>query len=397
MATILSCSESSDPLPNEINQVEAQLLSNEELEEVAHIFASFINEEEVRKELLSYATKEMDFEVQKSFKDILSGDDNARKESLLARRILEATAIGCANCRTGSLSLEEILSEEYQIYAPYLAENFTDSNEPMTITWWDGIDTTGVTPGILTEDINGRTTNQIFPVDDSYASSHPTIVLIPLDDAIFEELCAVGDPCDTGGTSNSSSGSSINYTPRDIDCRDLKSDDLIELRMPKFILHKNTRGWPSPNYLWLWTVTGTYSIGSNGQVVPNDNSQDIFVKKKVSRSNVGKWRDTGSSFIVSNWTKERNDLRIIVAYKRGVNDLEVTGEIGIDVDGDYKSETKTKYTVKSNDKANLMFNKVYDRCSVLATITSDTGQGTYEGYRIYSEQDFSFYLVPDIR
>ena len=133
-----------------------------------------------------------------------------------------------------------LLDNDYVLYAPYYAENFSESDEPITISWWDGIDTTGVTSGILPSTSNGRT--KIISVNDNYASKNPTYVMIPKE----IKFCDIDDPtCGGGGGSGGGGiggGGSYPTSPRSIDCRVLRDDDIMELRMPEFRLRGNTRG-----------------------------------------------------------------------------------------------------------------------------------------------------------
>ena len=382
--------------PIEVNEIRS-VLSNEQLQQIATSMGSFINDEDVRSEIMSYATPITDYEVHRSFKAILS-DINAagRSTSVFAEKLSNSLA-GCDSCRS-NVDLDSILSileENYAIYAPYLAENFSESEEAITISWYNGIDTTGVTQGILSTAVtNGRVNKDIINVDDTYASNNPTLVIVSLVDELLLDP-KYTDPCPTDGSPCYDEGS-IPYLPRDIDCRNLKDDDILELQMPKYFLHHNTRNWPNPNYLYFWTVTGEFTVDSNGFVNTSPNVNDLWGARKVSRSNVGEWLSTNVSFLLSNWKQSQTDMRIVVAsYKRRTS-VNESGTVKINSDGTSTSEHQIAYTI-SKDAARPMFSVAFDRCATLGSITSDEGFGKKDGHRIYRFGDLSFYFKPVIR
>jgi hypothetical protein len=404
---ILSCRQDEffyENLHTSEESVSHSVLSNAQLQEVAEIMVSFINEQEVKDEIYTYASKGTDFEVYKEFNSLFttseSGDRKLR--SLLATKLHESIN-KCTNCRANSKdSIIAVLKEHYAIYAPYLAENFQNSELPLTISWWDGIDDSGITPGISSLDFLSGRVESLIEVNDEYASSNPTVLIVPIEDGDDQFLCPNGDPCDNGGGSTSGSGSNgdsgSTNPPRDIDCRELEEDVVLELRMPKFRLNGNTRGWPSKNMLYLWTVAGEFTIGSNGFIQASPRVNKVWNGHPVSRNNAakGNWLNSEVAFIWNSWKQSQVDLRIIVAHKKRKSEVEITQVVKIDTDGNYSAETTTEYSI-SKEKAKEMFNVAFDRCSTLATMTSDGGFGTKNGFRVWQWGKFSFYLEPVLR
>jgi hypothetical protein len=379
-------------------------LTSDDLRNIATLMTSYINDPAIRKEILSYAIDETDNEVFRPFAAIIQDEESGRVASPLLKNLRESMrGIPCVNCRTEDVSeLEQLLMDNYAIYAPYFAENFADSDEPITITWWDGEDESGVTPGILSSSIGGRIESELIAVDDDYGSSHPTLVLYPLEEGgpcgIMVRCDSIGGDDDGGGDGDEDEGPT--YTPRDMDCRELDNSKTLELQMPQYRLHGNTRGWPSQNFLYLWSVVGEYSVDAEGLIVPGPGISDVWGTggKPVSRDNAKneRWLNTDVAFIKSNWLQSQTDVRIVVAYKGGNATFTDTGTVKIDTDGDFSSERTATYKV-AQGSAKRIFSVEFDRCATLASITSDEGMGLNDGHRVYRFADFSFYLKPIIK
>ncbi|SNS80329.1 hypothetical protein SAMN05421640_1296 [Ekhidna lutea] len=403
---LIACQEN-EMLPPEDELIKPEMshaiLSNDQLQQVAISMTEFINDDDVRSELISYATPGTDNEVYRPFKYLLTEESpNGRLSSALATK-LESSLAKCSSCRTQNSDIDDILAileEHYVISAPYLAEDFSESTEPLTISWWDGIDDSGVTPGILSTDLNnGRVTNELISVNDQYASSHPTLVLMPVD----EELCPIGDPCDPG--SGGGSSGDHDSLPRDIDCRALEDDAIVKIKMPQFRLHSNTRNWPNSNRLYFWAITGgDFTVNSNGLVVNTD--PDINEPWgdgkgfKVSRKNAKNqnWVGSDMSFVVQDWKKSQPDLRIIFAARNdGEGDISYTDNVSLDTDEDFSRDTDVAFHVTSEKHAYFLMNVSFDRCATLGEIASDGGFGLKNNYQIYRFGDVSFYLADEIR
>lgn len=263
-------------------------------------------------------------------------------------------------------------------------------------SWWDGIDESGITPAILSSIGNDRTELGIFDVNDDYAENNPTVVIAPI--ANYQSL-VFEDPS-TGG--NIGGSGSTNTTPRDINCNTLNTNDVLEMRMPQYRLHGNTRGWPSNNQLFLWTVVGNVSVASNGTVNISPDTDQIWDEKKVSRKNAKNqnWLNSDVSFIRSNWRQNQVGMRIIVAHRKSGNEVDIKSEVKVNTDamGNTTSTTETTADFSvSEDKAKTMFNVEFDRCSTLSSIKTDGGFGLREDYRVHRFNNFSFYLKPVVR
>lgn len=168
--------------------------------------------------------------------------------------------------------------------------------------------------------------------------------------------------------------------------------------MPAFRLLSNTRSWPKSNLLYLYVAGGEFTRNADGEINSSPNVNTLWRQKKVSRKSVKdqKWKGSGTSFIWSNWLQSQQELRIIVDYKKGSRDHVITGKVKIDSDGDFNSDTEATFTTNS-DGAKGMFNVAFDRCSTLASITSDGGDGKRENLRIYRFGELLFTLKPVIK
>tara|TARA_Y100000310_G_C20686939_1_gene819621 strand:+ start:1028 stop:2008 length:981 start_codon:yes stop_codon:yes gene_type:complete len=321
---------------------------------------------------------------------LLKDNEKGRNNSVFASKLKEHLS-----SKRSDFDLEAFLiNNDLQLYAPYVSENFNDSELPLTITWHDGVDESGVTEGLVLRDNEGGRINQAVLVDDSYAYSNPTYVLMPIEDPCFIDDID-GEFCGGTGGGNTGGGGGVTYTPRDIDCRAIESSDILRVQMPEFRLTDNTRSWPYRNYLYLWAITGSFTRDSNGFVNASPNVNELWWLKEVSRSNAKdkKWLSSGISFVESNWKEEEVELRIAVAHKKSSNDFTLKGTVKISTDGDETdSEQSTGYELSKIDKAQSMFNVGFDRCSTLASITSDEGYGLRDGHQIFHFGKMEFYL-----
>lgn len=390
---------------------EHSVLLQSELKSISETITTFINDEDVKKELLSYAALENDFEVYMPFSKVFGNQVNNQRGALsVFAKKFEENLTNCSSCRT-SLNIDSLindLGEHYALYAPYFAERFAKDNKPITVSWWDGIDTTGITPGIKTSiakigDIKKNISGKVIEVDDDYASKNPTVVIMPIEETIGDYTRKSSNEIleEDDGSGGTGGGGYNPNAPRDIDCRDIPEDALLELEMPQFRLHGNVARWPNANYLFMWTIVGDFTVADNGAINASANINNIWGQSgsghRVSRHNASRenWLNTETSFIKSNWRRSETELRIAVAFQRAIDErMEISGTVKVDADGNFTGETTASYTL---NKWNVIpiFNVAFDRCSTLAKITSDEGFGLRNGYRVYRFGKFGFYLKPD--
>jgi len=375
---------------------------NKSLEEVANVFSTFINKQEVKNEILSFANNPSE-ESYIAFEDLLNYESSGRiNSSIIAGiRSFQSASSGRRAVRD-VLDLEQFLLEnDYALYAPYYAEDLSDSDEPITISWWDGQVEGQDTPGIQTGDqaSSGRVDN-LLSINDDYASTHPTLILVPNDQPIrcmgAEYARCSGEG---GGSTGGGTGGGVPTTPRNIDCRDLADDATVKMKMPEFRLTGNTRGWPYRNNLQLSIITGNYSVDSNGSVNASPDKNDIWTQQIVSRSDAKnrRWKTNNSSFILSNWSKSKVEMRVFMSHRQSNGIKSFKGEVKVTDDGNQESTTSVSWEEKTEKAASKMFNVAFDRCTFLGDLTEDGGFGIREGYQIYQWDQVQFYLEPDVR
>lgn len=305
-----------------------------------------------------------------------------------------------------------LIDNNFILYAPYFAEYHKDTDLPITMSWHNGIDTTGFTEGFI---VNTSGRSSALQINDDYAINKPTFVIMPDDDdpdpedpedptafdcyenpysadclsfcRKYPEECPDG----SGG---------ITYLPRDIDCRFIKEDDILRLTMPEVRLTGNTRTWPYRNYLYLFVMNGDFTV-SNGLIQSSPNVNEVMYDFQVSRRNASNrnWINPGITFLLSNWKESISELRIAAAHKKsGGKDFTFKGEVGISTDGDEtKSNLKVSYETRKVEKSEVMFNVGLDRCAELAFNASDMGFGKRDGYGIYRFDQLEFYLKVEFR
>ncbi len=362
---------------------------NEALYEAAKVLSIITNDPDVRTEIISYNSKATDGEVYVNFKELFNPTYQTRVTGSFAKKFAEAQNT-ISNGRTSgdiSDSLALFLEQNnFAIYAPYLAENFSESDEIMTVSWWDGIDTTGVTPGILDANIGGRTSG-LQAVNDDYAAINPTLVIVPDDGTscggIMTKCADTGGDDGTGGDT----GGDIPYTPTNIDCKKLNDTDIVIMSMPYFRLMDNLRPWPNKNILSLSTVVGTFSYDANG--IPSAKTpfvDQLWVKdKQVSRKHADNqtWLSSGLSNIKSNWDQPELDLRIAVAYNKILTKAKFSGSVGIDSDNNFIPDLSGDYSFEIGG-TRALFDVGFDRCAFLASNADDLGFGLIDGLSINS-------------
>ncbi|QDH79573.1 hypothetical protein FKX85_11200 [Echinicola soli] len=240
-----------------------------------------------REELFGFAelkgnAGEIQYNLRRLFEE--QTDPVSRKQSAIVRAFYG----NAANSRTTneqSINVDSLKAfiNQYDIgvIAPYLAESFDpDTLKELTVSWWTkemeieaqkkNPNWSGETPAVKfrinengkfeslgqkqgTAGINQRV--EYITADDNYAYDNPTVVFGKFDEPEYY-----------GSTFESPDYSS---TYRDIDCRKVPEDATVRINIPKFRLHNNTRNWPNSNRLFLWAITGDYSINSNGFVNSN--------------------------------------------------------------------------------------------------------------------------------
>lgn len=246
----------------------------------------------------------------------------------------------------------------YALYAPYLIDQ-SESSEPITISWYEYGDTTNISPGILSTDLGEYDEGDIIAVDDEYAIENPTVIIYPI---YYEEFDLI--------TEDALAGNEVipEVLPRDIDCRTLNDDVILEMQMPQYKLTDQTVGWPHPNKLYLWTVVGEFNFDSDGILIP-DGDDDIFWNyKRVRRGNVDKWLNSDLSFIRSNWKQHQTEMRIIMAYWKPFSaSFEAKGSVDMDTDRNFQPDASASFKV-TKGSARTLFSVGFDRCATLASI-----------------------------
>ncbi|GGF16695.1 hypothetical protein GCM10011339_00740 [Echinicola rosea] len=390
------------------------------LEDLARYMGEVFKDPDARKELFGFAelkgnAGEVQYNLRRLFEE--KTDPVSRKQSA----IVQAFNRNASNSRVASEasinidSLKSFINQhDISIIAPYLAETFDpDSIKELTVSWWteemeiEGLkkdpNWKGETPAIKfkieekeKEATIGNNQEQIginnqieyIIINDNYAYENPTIIFGQFDEPNYYR--------DTLHSPDYSS------TYRDIDCRKIPEDKTVKLKMPKLRLHHNTRNWPNSNRLFIFAITGDYSIDRNGITNLHQNIDFPWGNEKgfkVSRFSVrkGKWVNSGISYLKQNWKRSQPDLRIMVAARKdGTGDIDYTGNISIDTNGDFHTDTSAKFSLKTKKHAYMLFNVIFDRCAVMAENGSDGVYGLMDGHHIYHFNGFSFYLAPEI-
>jgi hypothetical protein len=389
MLTVSCTEEESEvsPLTSELSQRPEPILKDQELEETANLLANFIDENQVTAELFTYATEENDGEVYAPFEDLFAPKKTSTsgiKGSFASKfRSFNELNNGRKKNTIQLKDLEKKLGDGYALYAPYLVERFSDSKQPITISWYNGQDTSGVTPGISSVK-NGRTLNgEYVQVTDEYALNNPTVVIVPAEDVSTDLLLTGSSGIGSGGSTGGGGSSS----PSNLSC----TLQRVKMEMPQYKLRDHVRPWPNSNKLYLWVATGDYTIDSDGSVQTGYDAPLRWRKKKVSRHNVGKWLSSDLSFIVNDWKAGMVDMHLVFGYHKlfDGDGLTYTGTVGVIPDTSVKAAVE--YTIKQN-QAKLLTTPIFDRCATLSRQATAGSYGLKNGFRVYRFDKIEFYL-----
>lgn len=392
-----------------------QGLDQDQLKALAVEIGKFINEPEVRAEIISYATEESQGEVYIPFAEILAEEaEGGRLNSIVRERLKEALqSIKCENCRTETI--EDILKAEYSLYAPYLAEYHSVSEIPLTISWIDETYSIGTTPGIFTgSSSSGRiASDQIISVDDSYAVNQPVAIIAPPDPGIDPIECN-DPPCTTPGPGpgpgpgpDPQPGDPGYFVPpADISCSDYPSDDyILRMTIPEFRLRDQLRAFPWGSKLHFWIAVGEYTNGNPQQKPGTAIDQKFMSEWHITRAQIRdkKWLTFPANFVISDWIEEEKDTWVIVAYKKPSYDFSFNGSVKLEKTikppkgAEATISRSIGFTIEEGEKTRQYFAVKLDRCAELEFLKSDGGFGKRNGWQIYRNQGFEWYFLPRFR
>lgn len=308
-----------------------------------------------------------------------TSETNSRKVNSFSHRLSKNI-----NNDLEELTANFIIPNDIEIYAPYLAENFSGINlSSLTFTYYyegmygsesENPNFKGKTPGLKFHfNKNGEldlSKYETVETDDEYAMKNPTIVLLPNQSSREENEVL---------NTNDSKKGLINNENKVVGaplCNQLTGvNEILTIRMPEYKLRQNFRDWPSPNEMYLWVSTGAYTTNANGTPSIGVNTANPLVGHRVSRSDASNksWVNSDISFLVQNVDFIAKGIHVVWGCRKTDTQIDVSASIAVQADGTatptYKISTITKsgvYLITSvvYDKCALMYNNRYDISSI---------------------------------
>ncbi len=300
--------------------------------------------------------------------------------------------------------IDFIKENDISILAPYLAEDF-DPNEidELTVSWWTqefeeenvARDSTwkGATKALkisldnsLSENINHRIENEYILADDDWAVKNPTIVLGAFNNEDIDL------PLASKKTNGDYSAKTASNPVQLCDAND-KSNENIIVRMPALRLDGNIRRWPNANEMYFWVATaGEFEIGSNGLPVISPDVNMPLARFKITRkeARIKRWKNSNTSFIISSWKPEADNMYLVWGCTRTSSEIDVEGTIKASKDG-VSGEAKPKVAIRNS--VELVSALSFDKCFTIANNVN----GTNQGYGYYSHTNFPIYAFGKVR
>lgn len=384
----------------------------------AQVVSQVVTNPQAKAEILNYAKPEFDGEVVAHFESLLSSElsnqqtafgNNAGSFAELFRPSL-ATSSSEANLGNSDaindilINLEEYLKDNNMaLYGPYLAENHSNTDKPITVSFDPLDDTKETNIGyiFIPKAQTGRSiantqygTNSIMEtenyelievhdIDDDYAYENPVLVVVP------------DNPRGTLPPYVPSNQNPLPMPNNGIACNDLQEDDILELYLDEFKLNGNLRsGFWNRNYIDMYVVTkDNVSFDVNGSPKVDSNVAKVWREVQVSRTDAKnhKWKNA-KTLLDDNWKLDEDNIFIAFTYKK----VSVTiNGIDAEVKGNFEnkpSEYVAKPKLSFEEKRNLLYSFPYDKCALIALYKTPGPSGKLRnGLRMQNENgDITF-------
>lgn len=366
------------------NQEEGNTLDpmeyEQKLSELSLFFGEVFKDPDARKEIFDFAKiPGNDDDIEYSLKRLFSEKTNpmTRQHSAIVNQFYSYKNTEARVA--GDFNVDELIEfiEQYDIsiLAPYMADNFDpDEITALTVSWWteemeieqeEDPSGDGYTPGVyidLMSDDNSRknilpNSRQIIMVDDNYAIENPVIVLGQFGDDAYLYPVADGGGSYSGGEGYSNNTPPTPQFPHqlNVNCTNVLQTDIVRWEMANFRITGNTRAWPHPNRFIMWVGTAA-----------NTNSAPLLNKKKLKRSEVGKWHQNfipNGGVLITSWEQSNFNAAIVMGYKKPLKSIsETTLLTSVNSQGQVTNQVTAKF---QQYYYRLIFNQTWLRCGEL--------------------------------
>ncbi|GMQ28167.1 hypothetical protein [Algoriphagus confluentis] len=407
-----SCTEFEKNIPKvdqekTIHSLTALSEYEENLKNLTLIFGEVLKDPAARAELFSFSEiNEGRDDIDYSLKELFEKGEHPlyKKRSAIVSGFTEQ-----ANRRNRlyyKINFDELIQfikdNDISVVAPYLAEDFDPNQiEDLTLSWWTqefeneqlalNKDWKGATKAIKMSLVGENTDNQheYFLANDEWAMKNPTIVLGSFPDLEFdvEQI--------NGNLKVETSALSANMTGSPVQLCDVnnKANQNIIVRMPALRLEDNIRRWPNANEMYLWVAfANDIELGSDGLPKISSDVNMPLARFTITRkeANIKRWKVSNTSFIVSAWKPEADNMYLVWGCTRT--------EVNIDVEGGVKAsktgvsgEAKVKVAIRNS--VELVSALSFDKCFTIANNINETNQG----YGYYGSTRFPVYAFGNVR
>ncbi|MHA7131075.1 hypothetical protein [Algoriphagus namhaensis] len=407
-----SCTEFEENIPKvdqekTVHSLTALSEYEENLKNLTLIFGEVLKDPAARAELFSFSEiNEGRDDIDYSLKELFEKGEHPlyKKRSAIVSAFTEQA--NRRNRLNSKINFDELIQfikdNDISVVAPYLAEDFDPNQiEDLTLSWWTqefeneqlalNKDWKGATKAIKISLAGENDVNQheYFLANDEWALKNPTIVLGSFPDLEFDVDQINGNlKMETNALSANMTGSPVQLC--DVNN---KANQNIIVRMPALRLEDNIRRWPNANEIYLWVAfANDIELGSDGLPKISSDVNMPLARFTITRkeANIKRWKVSNTSFIVSAWKPEADNMYLVWGCTRT--------EVNIDVEGGVKAsktgvsgEAKVKVAIRNS--VELVSALSFDKCFTIANNINETNQG----YGYYGSTRFPVYAFGNVR
>lgn len=407
-----SCTEFEENIPKvdqekTVHSLTALSEYEENLKNLTLIFGEVLKDPAARTELFSFSEiNEGRDDIDYSLKELFEKGEHPlyKKRSAIVSAFTAQS--NKRNRLNSEINLDELIQfikdNDISIVAPYLAEDF-DPNQikDLTLSWWTqefeneqlalNKDWKGATKAIkisLTNE-NEAENLEYFLANDEWALKNPTIVLGSFPDHEFDVNQINGNlKMETNAFSANMTGSPVQLC----DTNDKANQNII-VRMPALRLEDNIRRWPSANEMYLWVAfANDIELGSDGLPKISSDVNMPLARFTITRkeANIKRWKLSNTSFIISAWKPEADNMYLVWGCTRTETNIDVEGGVKASKTG-VSGEAKVKVAIRNS--VELVSALSFDKCFTIANNINETNQG----YGYYGSTRFPVYAFGNVR
>ncbi len=310
--------------------------------------------------------------------------------------------------------LDFLIENDIAIYFPYM-EYFDESElENLTITYHPLNDLQTEFEGFTVDLTNRNFELEPVIVDDDYAISNPTLIIVPHQDCsdcivacpVYDDIPRDLIPCPYysggggytdpgGGYAGNHGGTSSN---RYIDCRELDIDDIVWARIGNQMMLDDH--WVSlvngGTRITMLRASGAIDFSGEPSAYPYVLYQDFLIKRKDINNKNWVWSPT--DVFDDDWKMEEADQVISFVNYRQLGTMKDFGgnvKVGMDSNGNPSLDVNVgvAFNASSFYRGRPKYYNQFDRCAALATAKTSAGWGLRQGWQIKKHANLHWFMT----